>query len=71
MIFNMDKTGFGISLTQTTRVLCVVDRGEKDKGKTQKAWKGTGPRQEWVTSIECVSAAGTALPPLVVFKGAT
>ena len=40
-IYNMDETGFGFGLTQSTRVLCVVERG--DKGK---AWKGTGPRQE-------------------------
>jgi hypothetical protein len=25
-------------------------------------------RQEWITAIECVSAAGTAIPPLIIFK---
>ena len=48
----------------------VVERGDKDKIKKEKAFKGTGPRQEWVTSLKCVSAAGQAIPPLVVFKGA-
>ena len=33
--------------------------------------KATPPRQEWVTTIECVSAAGASLPPLVIFKGTT
>ena len=37
--------------------------------RTQKAKKASTPRQEWVTSIECVSAAGTALPPLIIYKG--
>ena len=46
----------------------MVDEGAKDEGKKLKAWKGTGPQLEWVTSIECVSAAGLALPPLVIFK---
>ena len=66
-IFNMDKTGFGIGTMQATRVLCVVERGQKEKGK---AWKGRGPQQEWVISIKYVCAAGHALPPLVIFKGA-
>ena len=71
-IYKMDETGFGIGHSQSTWVMTVVDRGAKDEGKKQpKAWKGMGPQQEWVTSIECVSAAGIALPPLVIFKGAS
>ena len=26
-------------------------------------------RQEWVTAIECISADGTFIPPLIIFKG--
>ena len=62
----MDKTGFGIGATQSTRVLTVVETGQK---RPCKAVKSAGARQEWVTSIECVSAAGTALPPLLIYKG--
>jgi len=62
-IFNMDETGHGIGLTQSTRCLVVRDTETKGKGKKGKATKGTAGRQEWVTTIECVSAAGRALPP--------
>jgi len=61
-IYNMDETGYAISATQSTRVLAVLE-------KEKLARKGAPRRQEWVTSIECVSAAGRALPPLVIFKG--
>jgi len=67
-IFNMDETGHGIGLTQSTRCLVVRDTETKGKGKKGKATKGTAGRQEWVTTIECVSAAGKALPPPVIFK---
>lgn len=30
------------------------------------SWKVVSGRQEWVTAIECVSAAGKTLPPLVI-----
>ncbi len=63
-IYNMDETGFGIGLTQSTRVLVIRDGGKRS-GK--KATKATSGRQEWVTSIECVSASGQLLPPLVIF----
>ncbi len=66
-IFNMDETGHRIGTTQSRRCLVIRDRSEK-KGKGKKATKATSGRQEWVTTIECVSAAGQALPPLIVFK---
>jgi len=66
-IFNMDETGYGIGTTQSTRCLVIRDR-EEGTGKGKKATKATSGRQEWVTTIECVSAAGHALPPLVRFK---
>jgi len=66
-IFNMDETGYGIGTTQSTRCLVIRDR-EEGTGKGKKATKATSGRQEWVTTIECVSAAGHALPPLVIFK---
>ncbi len=66
-IFNMDETGHGIGTTQSTRCLVIRD-AESGKGKGKKATKGTLGRQEWVTTVECVSAAGKSLPPLVIFK---
>jgi len=63
-IFNMDETGYALGATQSTRVLAVVERGEKGG----KAWKSASGKQEWVTTIECVSASGKALAPLVIFR---
>jgi hypothetical protein len=42
--------------------------GKKGKGGQGRAVKATPGRQEWVTTVECVSATGMALPPLVIFK---
>ena len=59
-IYNMDESGFAVGTSQSSRVLVNV----RDK----VSWKVVSGRQEWVTAIECVSAAGQALPPLVIFK---
>ena len=59
-IFNMDQTGSAIGNTQSTRVISIINT---------KACKAKPPRGEWVTSIECISAAGRLLPPLFVSKG--
>jgi hypothetical protein len=32
------------------------------------SWKQIRSRQEWITAIECVSAAGVAIAPLLIFK---
>jgi hypothetical protein len=59
-IYNMDESGFAVGTSQSSRVLVNI----RDK----VSWKVVSGRQEWVTAIECVSAAGQALPPLVIFK---
>ena len=43
------------------KVLVYLDIKQKEKV--------IGGKQEWVTDIECISAAGEALPPLLIFKG--
>lgn len=36
---------------------------------TQKSsWKVTSGKQEWITVIECIDAAGGSLSPMVIFK---
>ena len=65
-MFNMDETGYTIGPTQSTQVVVVRDQGNSARGQALKAQK---PRQEWVTMVECVSASGIAIPPLVIFKG--
>jgi hypothetical protein len=32
-------------------------------------YKVIAGKQEWVTDVECINAAGEALPPLLIFKG--
>lgn len=60
-IYNVDETGFSIGSTRGSFAL--YDRLKPPKGKRQPG------RQEWITSIECISAAGVALPPTLIFKG--
>ena len=67
-MYNMDETGFNVGgAPRSTRVLSISE----GSGRRKKADQSTSGRQEWVTSIECVSATGRALPPLVIFKGTT
>ena len=70
----MVETGYAMGTTQSTRALFVVDRRDGEgvegqrRGGSKKPTKASAGRQEWVTTVECVSAAGKALPALVVFK---
>lgn len=59
-IYNVDESGFAIGESQTSRVLINIREGTN--------WKRIVGRQEWITAIECISASGVALPPLIIFK---
>jgi len=59
-IFNMDESGFAVGTSQSSRALVNV--------REQSSWKVVNGRQEWITAIECISAAGVAVPPLIIFK---
>jgi hypothetical protein len=59
-IYNMDEPGFGIGTSQTNRV--IVDSTQSTR------WKAVPGRPEWVSVVECISAAGISLPPLIIFK---
>jgi hypothetical protein len=39
-------------------------------GSLSTAYEAQPGRQEWVTVIECISAAGERIPPMVIFQGA-
>jgi hypothetical protein len=60
--WNMDESGFGIGEEQALRYFVYLDSTQKHRV--------VGGKQEWVTDIECINAAGEALPPLIIFKGA-
>jgi len=59
-IYNMDESGFAIGASQSSRVLVNI--------RERSSWKVIKGRQEWITAVECVSAAGYAIPPLLIFK---
>ncbi|KYG39555.1 hypothetical protein M433DRAFT_53943, partial [Acidomyces richmondensis BFW] len=48
-VYNIDESGFAIGDSQSSRALINVRKNSS--------------RQEWITAIECISAAGTAIPP--------
>jgi hypothetical protein len=60
-IWNMDESGFGIGQEVAGRVLIHLDKPARGRAVLSK--------QEWVTDIECINAAGESLPPLLIFKG--
>jgi hypothetical protein len=58
--YNMDESGFAVGVSQSSRALVNIREGSN--------WKVVKGRQEWITAIECISAAGVALPPLLIYK---
>ena len=61
-VWNMDESGFSISEEQAIKVLIYLNAKQKHKVVRGK--------QEWVTDIKCINAAGEALAPLLIFKAA-
>ena len=57
----MDESGFSIGTIEAMHVII--------NSKIQQNYQAQPGRQEWVTSIECICADGTAIPPLIVFRG--
>ena len=56
----MDESGFRIGESQTIRVLIYLNRNQRHKI--------VGGKQEWITDIKYISAAGESLPPILIFK---
>jgi len=52
--------------TGHTHAIC-----DRERGGPQESLKPAEEKGEWVTTIERVSANGTALPPLVIFRALT
>ena len=59
--YNMDETGFSIGKIEATRIII--------NSKIRAAYQAQPGRQEWVSIIECICGDGTAISPLVIFKG--
>jgi hypothetical protein len=60
-LYNMDESGFAIGEVESSVTIINAEMRQR----LQRANPG---RQEWVTSVECICANGTALPPLIIFK---
>lgn len=69
-VYNMDESGYAIGVIQSTRVMDVIERRLDGRRRSSgRALQSAPARGEWVTTVECISADGRALPPLVIFKG--
>jgi hypothetical protein len=62
-VYNMDETGVLLGHAATIKMLV--------HSKDTRRHRGTGVKRVLVTSIECVSAAGVALPPLIIWPAST
>ena len=56
----MDESGYAVGASQSSRALINI--------REKSSWKVIQSKQEWITAIECVNAAGVILPPLLIFK---
>lgn len=59
-MYNMDESGFSIKVEASK---CIIN------AQIRQAFQKANPgRQEWVTSVECIYADGTAIPSLIIFE---
>ena len=58
-VYNMDESGFAIGDVEATKRVINANIRQQFQAKPG--------RQEWVTSVECICADGTAIPPLIIF----
>ena len=56
----MDRSGFVVGDSQSSRALVNI--------RESSSWKVINGRQEWITAIECISAAGIPIPLVIIFK---
>ena len=62
-IYNMDETGVMLSMLGSVKVLV----GKNDS----RTYRGAGVKWEMVTAIECISADGRSLLPMIIWPAAT
>jgi hypothetical protein len=61
--YNIDETGIMLSMLGSIKVLI----GKDDR----RDYRGTGTKQTIVTAIECVSASGEYLNPIIIWPAST
>ena len=64
--WNFDETGFRIGCGGS-QIVVTFGRGAQLKGESRVA--PTQLNRDFVTAVECVNAAGAAIPPLLIMKG--
>jgi len=62
-VYNMDETGVILSMLGSVKVVV----GKDDP----RAYKGAGVKREMVTAIECISADGRSLLPMIIWPAST
>ena len=62
-VYNMDETGVMLSMLSSLKVLV----GRDDL----RTYRGAGVKRTMVTAIECISADGRFLHPLIIWPAAT
>jgi hypothetical protein len=62
-VYNIDETGVMSSMLGSLKVLV----GRDDL----RAYRGAGVKRTMVTAIECISADGRSLHPLIIWPAAT
>jgi hypothetical protein len=60
-IANMDETGLGLGRGTNSKVV--------GSSATNSSYRKSPEDREWVSIIECITASGTLLQPLVIFQG--
>jgi DDE superfamily endonuclease/Tc5 transposase DNA-binding domain len=63
-IWNFDEHGIALGCGTNGRVLAPIQANNR-----KKTYVKTPEDREWVSIIECISAVGSAISPLVIFKG--
>ena len=62
-IYNMDETGVMLSMLGSVKVLVGKDDARN--------YRGAGVKRTMVTAIECISADGRSLLPLIIWSAST
>ena len=62
-MWNIDETGIALSVCTNQRVI--------GSSETTHTYIQTPENREWVSTIECISASGLKINPVVIFKGKT
>jgi hypothetical protein len=60
-VYNMDETGVLLSVLGSSKYLVSAEM--------HKSHRGTDSKRTLITAVECISADGRSLPPLIIFPG--